>query len=252
MKEKMDNKNIISLEMPKTQMISVFASSLFIFILALILWKQQEFDFTIVLMHNNLFENNILLNFLKLVSRFGMGFISLLYCPIMFISYKNNELKSNRPLFQYILLVFAVGSISGDLMKELFARARPAIQLSGQIAHNIVSDTSSFPSGHATKSMSLALPFILMASNKNTINIIFKVILLLSSTLVCYSRIALQKHFPSDILAGVAVALLAVVLGFWIVNFIYQRKMINADKLQSMSLKLGFVFIALSIVLSII
>ena len=159
-----------------------------------------------------------------------MGFISLIYCLALVISYRNDELKLNRPLFQYIILAFVFGSISGDLMKELFARARPAVLLAGQIHNIVISDSFSFPSGHATKSMSLALPFIFMASNKNTINIILKIILLLSSTLVCYSRLALQRHFPSDILAGVAVALLAVVIGHWIANYVYKRRMCDEDK----------------------
>ena len=248
----MDNKNIVSLEIHKTKMISIVASSIFFFVFALFLWKQQKIDFAIVLMHNNVFENDILFNFFKLVSRFGMGFISLIYSLLILLSFRNEELAVNRPLFLYIVFVFAFGSISGDLLNILFERARPVVQLAGQISNNTLSDTFSFPSGHTTKSMSLALPFILVASNRNFMNRIVKTILLLSSTLVCYSRIALQRHFPSDVFAGIAIALLAVVIGHWIVNFFYRRQSIDNDKLKSLSFRLCFVFIGLAILLTII
>ena len=248
----MDNQSIISIKIPKTKMISIFASSFFFFIIAFVLWKQQRIDVATVLMHNCVYENESLFEFLKVVSRFGMGFISLIYCLAIFLSFRKDELHLNKPLFLYIIFAFAFGSIAGDLMKELFSRARPAVLLAGQIHNMVISDSFSFPSGHATKSMSLALPFILMASKKSTINRILKIILLLSSILVCYSRIALQRHFPSDIFAGVAVALVAVVIGHWIVNYIYKRRMIDETKLQTMSFKLGFVFIALAILLIII
>jgi len=248
----MDNKNIVSLKVHKTETFSIVASSLVFFVFAFFLWKQQEIDFAIVLMQNNVFENDILLNFFILVSRFGMGFISLIYGLLILLSLKNDEMELNRPLFLYIIFVFAFGSISGDLLNLLFERARPVVQLAGQISNSMLSDTFSFPSGHATKSMSLALPFILVASNRNAMNKIVKILLLFASTLVCYSRIALQRHFPSDVLAGIAVALLAVVIGHWIVNFFYKQRSIDNDKLQSLSFRLCFVFIALAILLTII
>jgi membrane-associated phospholipid phosphatase len=248
----MDNQEIISIKIPKTKMVSIFASSIFFFIIALVLWKQQRIDVATVLIQNCIYENGLLLEFLKVVSRFGMGLISAIYGFTVIISYRNDDLKSNRPLFLYVICAFAFGSISGDLMKELFMRARPAVLLAGQIHNSVISDSFSFPSGHAAKSLSLALPFIFMASNKNIINRIVKIILLLSSTLVCYSRIALQKHFPSDILAGFAVALLAVVIGQWIVNCVYRRRIFDEDKLQSLSLRLCSIFFALAIVLTII
>ena len=248
----MDNQKIISIKISKTTIFLIFASSIFFFTVALVLWKQQKIDVATVLMQNYVYENEMLLEFLKIVSRFGMGFISSIYCFAVFVSFRNNDLKSNRPLFLYIIYAFAFGSISGDLMKELFARARPAVLLAGQIHNSVISESFSFPSGHAVKSMSLVLPFIIIASNRIRFNRIVKIVLLLSSTMVCYSRIALQRHFPSDILAGVAVALFAVVIGHWIVNYVYKRRIFDEEILQSYCPKLCSIFFALAVVLSII
>ena len=147
---------------------------------------------------------------------------------------------------------FAFGSIAGDLLKEVIGRSRPVMELTGKIMLSDLSDTSSFPSGHATKSMGLALPFVIVASNKDTITKIFKIIVLLFATLVCYSRIALQKHFLSDVSAGVAIALFFVFVSLWIVNFIYKRRNIDEKKLSDLNKRLGFIFTGLAILLYVI
>ena len=147
---------------------------------------------------------------------------------------------------------FAFGSIAGDLLKEVIGRSRPVMELTGKIMLSDLSDTSSFPSGHATKSMGLALPFVIVASNKDTITKIFKIIVLLFATLVCYSRIALQKHFLSDVLAGIAIALFLVFVALWIVNFIYKRRSIDEKKLSDLNKRLGFIFTGLAILLYLI
>ena len=147
---------------------------------------------------------------------------------------------------------FAFGSIAGDLLKEVIGRSRPVMELTGKIMLSDLSDTSSFPSGHATKSMGLALPFVIVASNKDTITKIFKIIVLLFATLVCYSRIALQKHFLSDVLAGIAIALFFVFVALWIVNFIYKRRSIDEKKLSDLNKRLGFIFTGLAILLYVI
>ena len=147
---------------------------------------------------------------------------------------------------------FAFGSIAGDLLKEVIGRSRPVMELTGKIMLSDLSDTSSFPSGHATKSMGLALPFVIVASNKDTITKIFKIIVLLFATLVCYSRIALQKHFLSDVSAGVAIALFFVFVSLWIVNFIYKRRSIDEKKLSDLNKRLGFIFTGLAILLYLI
>lgn len=247
-----NNEKLISIEMSHTKMITILASSLLIFIVAIILWKQQEIDYNILIKNNIIYENELYLQFFKYISHFGMGIISIMYSLLIFLSFKKEELKHNRALFLFIIFCFALGSIAGDLLKEIIDRARPAVELSGNIILTEVSDTSSFPSGHATKSMGLALPFVIMALNKDTTTKIFKILVFLFAILVCYSRIALQKHFLSDVLAGIAIALFFVFVAIWIVNNIYKRRNMDGQKLSVLNKKLGFIFIGLAILLSII
>ena len=119
-------------------------------------------------------------------------------------------------------------------------------------AQRLTPHSPSFPSGHATKSMGLALPFVIMALNKDPITKIFKILISLFAILVCYSRIALQKHFLSDVLAGIAIALFFVFTAVWVVNCFYKRRNMDDNKLSFMNKRLGFIFAVLAILLSVI
>jgi len=119
-----------------------------------------------------------------------------------------------------------------DFLKEIIDKARPVITLSGQIAIRNINETPAFPSGHATKSMALALPFLLFASQKNSITIIVKILVFTTALLVWYSRIALQAHFLSDVLAGIGTALFFPPFSILFVNFSFIRKKVNVDKVN--------------------
>ena len=80
--------------------------------------------------------------------------------------------------------------------------------------------------------MALALPFLLFASQKNSITIIVKILVFTTALLVWYSRIALQAHFLSDVLAGIGTALFFPPFSILFVNFSFIRKKVNVDKVN--------------------
>jgi membrane-associated phospholipid phosphatase len=252
MKNNTDFKDLIRIEISKIKIIVIFVAALLFYIAALILWKQNTVDNNIVIHFNYVYENEMHLNFNKMLSHFGMSFITALYALLLFLSFRKEDLKNERPLFFLILISFAFGGIGGDLIKEIIDKARPVITLSEQIAIKNINDTPAFPSGHATKSMALALPFLLFASQKNIITITGKILVFTAALLVCYSRIALQAHFLSDVLAGIGTALFFIPFSVLFVNFSFRRKKVNVDKLNLMSQKFVFLFIGLTILLSFI
>ncbi len=223
-------------------------SSVALLVISLILWKHQQLENNILVQCNYFFKHEMYLHFFQFVSRYGMGMISLLLGVLVFLSSREKKLEHNSNLFMFILFSFALGSIAGDLMKEVVGRARPLSELAGALAQTEASDTYSFPSGHAAKSMGLALPFVIMALN-DVITRVFKVVVLLIATLVCCSRIALQKHYLSDVLAGISVALFFIVIAVWIVNNVYKRRNLDELKLARLNKRIGFVFLGLAIFL---
>ncbi len=246
------DREIISNKISKTKLISIFVTAVIVLSSAVILIQQQKIDSDIVIFHNFVYENAFLLNFFQFVSAYGMGFISLLYGILAFLTFKIEELKPHRPMFIFIILCFAFGSIAGDLLKEVINRARPIVDLAGQIAITTLSDSPSFPSGHATKSLVLALPFVIVASGKDVITKLLKAIALTSAVLVSYSRIALQKHYLSDVLAALGISLIFVIVTNWFVNRLYKAKKFDQAKLEVISKRLGLVFSVLAVVLCLI
>jgi undecaprenyl-diphosphatase len=95
-----------------------------------------------------------------------------------------------------------------QLLKRTIVRGRPAgtCQLEPTVREP---DRFSFPSGHATASMAVALAYAAAFPA-------FAVPLVLLAMLVGFSRIRLGVHYPSDVLAGqlIAGATAAVTLGW--------------------------------------
>jgi undecaprenyl-diphosphatase len=90
------------------------------------------------------------------------------------------------------------------VVKRRWLRSRPTLARAGR-AHVAVPDEFSFPSGHSSAVMAVALAYAFafpgLASS-----------LLLLATLVGLSRVRLGVHFPGDVLAGQAIALVAALL----------------------------------------
>lgn len=242
----------IYIEISHKKIAAVLILSALFFIISILLWIQKDIDNSVVIWNNYIYENESYLKFFKFISRFGMGIISLMYSILIFLTFRNKELGHIKTLFLFVVLSFAMGSVAGDLLKEVIGRSRPVVELSGKLMLKDISDTTSFPSGHATKSMGLALPFIIMALNKGTITKIFKALIFLFAILVCYSRIALQKHFLSDVLAGIAIALFFVFVAIRVANYMYKRKNTDEIELSYLNKKLGFIFTGLAILLCLI
>jgi len=112
--------------------------------------------------------------------------------------------------------IFAAIALGGSALlniaaKQFFARERPSLWESIAPEHNY-----SFPSGHAMGSMTLAATLILLSWSTRwrwPVLIVMAPFVLL----VGFSRLYLGVHFPSDILAGWAVATAWVVAVYLVV-----------------------------------
>jgi len=108
---------------------------------------------------------------------------------------------------QLALAALVLSHLMVQLMKRMIGRGRPSVT-GDQSAIIREPDRFSFPSGHATASMAVALSY----------GVVFPLWagpLVLLALLVGLSRVRLAVHYPSDVLVGQLIAI-ATVSGVWL------------------------------------
>ena len=192
-----------TIEITKNQWLGFGLVFLITWCLSFFLWFQVELDKTVLFALNNSNFGDGFVKSNQILTRYGMSMILLIYTSYLILALRLTDLKNGRPIFLFIIFSFAVAGISGDLLKELIDRTRPIHEYTGQLRFLTGSETPSFPSGHATKSVALVLPFLFFAAYKRRFHLIVKWVLVLLSLWVCFSRIVLGAHYLSDVLAGI-------------------------------------------------
>jgi undecaprenyl-diphosphatase len=109
-----------------------------------------------------------------------------------------------REAAELALLSLIVSHLAVQLMKRTVSRARPSTvdRLMSLVAEP---DRFSFPSGHATASMSVALVY-------GAVFPVWFLPLLLLAILIGFSRVRLRVHYPSDVLVGQLIAAVTATL----------------------------------------
>lgn len=104
------------------------------------------------------------------------------------------------------LCALAVGFlITNVALKNLVARPRPWLTVSGLTILIRKPTDYSFPSGHTCASFAAALSFYKMLPNKN-----WGIAAIVLATLIAFSRLYLGVHYPTDVIGGFVIAFLIV------------------------------------------
>lgn len=93
------------------------------------------------------------------------------------------------------------------ILKPAFARLRPFMLDSGIDLILHAPTDFSFPSGHTASSFSAAVTLLLY-------NRKYGVLALIAAALIAFSRLYLMVHFPSDVIAGIALGILTGAAAF--------------------------------------
>lgn len=100
----------------------------------------------------------------------------------------------------FVIVAIACGAIASTLLKSIFDRPRPDL-----VAHLVMVDTTSFPSGHAMNSavVYLTLGALLSRTHSERATRAYILAAAVALTLtIGFSRVFLGVHWPSDVLAG--------------------------------------------------
>lgn len=161
--------------------------------------------------------------FFRFITKFGEGYFELLLTIVLLSLFLSNKQKYNF-LKKYILaIIFTLLStqITVNIMKVLFARARPSITINPDKFYGImtmIKDSSfwkgsyvSFPSGHTITIWGTIWILSFYIKNK-----FIRTILFVLGVLVGMSRIYLVRHWTTDVVAS-------VILSYFIAKIIYKK-----------------------------
>jgi membrane-associated phospholipid phosphatase len=233
---------------------SQLRTSIIVFIitwsLALGLWYLKDLDKTILFALNNANFGNTITIFSQLISRYGMALITGVNLILLLYTFKDERMKNLRPVFLLTILSFSIAGISGDLLKMVFNRPRPIIAYAGELSFLTDSNSPAFPSGHATKSVALAVPLIFNKTIDNRVTTVSKILVFSTAILVCLSRVILGAHYLSDVLAGAGLSVLCLPVSVFAANRVLSK--MSPERYEFASRIWIIVYIALMIFVAII
>ena len=168
--------------------------------------KLDKWDKKYILKYNG-YGGKFFTNLLRSISFLGRETLWLsLIVYFLFIWY-------DRLLFSAIASTFLIGVIIIVPMKSLIERDRPFEELKEVNILDRKPTSSSFPSWHAYNVISQGLILIFII---NSIWFTFLVIIL--ATLVCFSRVQLGVHYPSDVIFGGIIGVIGFLCSFFLLT----------------------------------
>jgi membrane-associated phospholipid phosphatase len=218
-----EQKRVASIELRRTLLVTLLGSGAFLILIAIFLWMQHDIDRAVVMWGNAARESGALVPLAQALTRYGMTLIVIGLLAYMSLTFVTPSLADTQRLSAVFLLSFAVIGVGGDLLKDVFKRPRPSTVNAFEANAKPKNDTYSFPSGHATKSMALAVPFVIFVPNRRRWIVLLKGALLLVALSVCSSRILLARHYLSDVLGAFGLTLLLLPVLILVCNRIFSR-----------------------------
>lgn len=213
--------------------------------LAVFLWLQGGIDKAIQIAHEPLRHVALLMDGALAVSRYGMTACILAYLGLILSSLGPRGPKDLQRLFLPVVLLFGLAGAAGDLSKPAFDRPRPFAEHPSELSSVIAPSSSSLPSGHATKSFALVLPFVVLAGDGVRRRRALRWALAGTAAAIAYTRILLGVHYPADVLAGAGTALLFLPLVAALVDAAYRRWAVRGARMDGLARLCGVLFLVM-------
>ena len=227
--------------------IACFVSGAVFWIIAIVLWCQQGIDKAVLFYFNApriAAEPIVILS--KWLSFYGMAAITVIFIVYLIASKKIRALDAPLTTVFYTICSYGLVGIAGDLLKQVFARPRPLATFGSEILVWSTSASYAIPSGHATKSVALVLPFILLVSGEKSIHKFIKVVIALIASGVCFSRIVLGAHYVSDVVAGIGTVFIGLPFSMMFANMVLRKA--TQERLPFLSIVWGALLVFMTLI----
>lgn len=233
----------LSLTAGKTRLI--LAGGALLWALAIFLWLQGGLDRAVQIAHEPLRQIPLLMDAALALSQYGMTACVLVYLVLLARSLGPRGPKDLQKIFLPIVLSFALAGAAGDLSKTAFDRPRPFVEYPTEIFSVIRPASLSLPSGHATKSFALVLPFAVFAGEGLKKRRALRWGLAAAAAAIAYTRVLMGVHYLSDILGGAGTALIFLPLVIMAANALYRRERIEGARMERLAGVCGLILVVM-------
>lgn len=155
--------------------------------------------------------------FFKIITTLGNGGIIWILTALLLMCFKKYRKYGVMLICGLVIMLFT----NNIVLKNLIARPRPYNTVGApdwySFRYIVAKETSySFPSGHASSSILAVIP-IWKAKYR------WGIYALILALLICFSRVYIEIHFCSDILAAMFVGIIYGILGCILGKFLFDR-----------------------------
>lgn len=158
-------------------------------------------------------KNGFFDKLMPIITMFGEAYVFIIGAVLMLI------FKKTRKAGMMLSIALIIGLIVCNItLKPIIARTRPYDMPGKEAIVMLIKKPTdfSFPSGHSTASFEAAT--VIMATNKK-----WGVFAVIMACLIAFSRMYLYVHYPTDVFCGIAVGIIAGILGVAIVGKFYDK-----------------------------
>ncbi len=230
--------------------IACFALGAVSWIIGLVLWGQKGIDVTVLFYYNAMrIANDLIVTLSIWLSSYGMAVITAIFVAYLIASQKIKSFDAPLTVYFYTICSFGLSGVAGSLLKEIFARPRPAATFGSEILVFSQGLSPTFPSGHAAKSIALILPFILLVNGSKNLHEAIKIVIVIIAVGVCFSRVVLGAHYVSDVVAGIGMGLVGLPISMMFANMVLRKT--GQERLPFLSRIWGLLLIFLTYVFMI-
>lgn len=141
--------------------------------------------------------NGLLDSVMVLVTLLGISYVIVLVCIPLWLRGKRDA------AFDLVILV-VVATILAEGLKLIIDRSRPSLELD-DVKTLVSASGPSFPSGHATRAFAAACLICFVEPRR------YGVTALVIAALIAVSRVYVGVHWPTDVLAGGILGVLAAI-----------------------------------------